>query len=167
MEKTIFEANSKNEGKTFDESTVSLNENEKSAFANILKQTVARQGNDISVYYKEILSKYQGYTEKRLAVQQKFEQEREALRKAGASKETLAEHDYQKEGALEAVDSEFAMREDSFQSWTNSIANMSLEQLQKLLFQAEQELQRSEFLSPNDPKLAGQRAKVSSLKNEN
>ena len=166
LEKTIFEANSKNEGKTFDESTVSLNENEKSAFANILKQTVARQGNDISVYYKEILSKYQGYTEKRLAVQQKFEQEREALRKAGASKETLAEHDYQKEGALEAVDSEFAMREDSFQSWTNSIANMSLEQLQKLLFQAEQELQRSEFLSPNDPKLAGQRAKVSSLKNE-
>ena len=98
--KLYSKANSKNEGKTFDESTVSLNENEKSAFANILKQTVARQGNDISVYYKEILSKYQGYTEKRLAVQQKFEQEREALRKAGASKETLAEHDYQKERSL-------------------------------------------------------------------
>lgn len=165
-EKAIFEANSKHEGQPFDESTVSLNEEEENAFANILKQTVARQGSDISVYYKDILSKYQGYTEKRLSVQQKFEQEREALTKAGASKETLAEHDYQKEGALEAVDNEFAMREDSFQSWTNSIANMSLEQLQKLLFQAEQELQRSEFLSPNDPKLAGQRAKVSSLKNE-
>lgn len=165
-EKAIFEANSKNEGKAFDKSTVSLNEEEENTFANILKQTVARQENDISVYYKDILSKYQGYTEKRLSVQQKFEQEREALIKAGASKETLAEHDYQKEGALEAVDNEFAMREDSFQSWTNSIANMSLEQLQKLLFQAEQELQRSEFLSPNDPKLAGQRAKVSSLKNE-
>ncbi len=53
LEKTIFEANSKNEGKTFDESTVSLNENEKSAFANILKQTVARQGNDISVSIKK------------------------------------------------------------------------------------------------------------------
>lgn len=64
-----------------------------------------------------------------------------------------------KKEALEAVGSEFAMREDSFQSWTNSIANMSLEQLQKLLFQAEQELQRSEFLSPNDPKLAGTKSK--------
>ena len=49
LEKTIFEANSKNEGKTFDESTVSLNENEKSAFANILKQTVARQGKGIFI----------------------------------------------------------------------------------------------------------------------
>ena len=95
-----------------------------------------------------------------MLIQQKFEQERRSIKKKQELlKKTLAEHDYQKEGALEAVDSEFAMREDSFQSWTNSIANMSLEQLQKLLFQAEQELQRSEFLSPNDPKLAGQRAK--------
>ena len=48
-EKAIFEANSKNEGKAFDKSTVSLNEEEENTFANILKQTVARQENDISV----------------------------------------------------------------------------------------------------------------------
>lgn len=166
LEKEISKANQKNENEAFDPSTVSLNEEEENMFSNLMDFTEKKQGKEVASFYKDILSKYQGYAEKRLSVQQKFEQEREALTKAGASKETLAEHDYQKEGALEAVDSEFAMREDSFQSWTNRIANMSLEQLQKLLFQAEQELQRSEFLSPNDPKLAGQRAKVSSLKNE-
>ena len=57
------------------------------------------------------------------------------------------------------------MREDSFKAWTDNIANLSLEKLRELLVQAERELERSEFLNPNDPKLAGQRAKVTSLKN--
>ena len=49
---------------------------------------------------------------------------------------------------------------------TDNIANLSLEELRKSLFQAEQELQRSEFLHPNDPNLAVQRSKITSLKNK-
>lgn len=165
-EKAVFEANPKNEGKPFDPSQISLNEKEEGIFGNMLKQTVEKQGNEIALYYKELLSKYQSYSEKRLSIEEKFNKERDMLVKAGASKETLDEHDYQKEEALKAIDNEFAMREESFQSWTNNIANLGLEELQRLLLEAERELERSEFLNPKDPKLAVQRTKIATLKNE-
>ncbi|MEB3375864.1 hypothetical protein SFC43_31465 [Bacteroides sp. CR5/BHMF/2] len=141
-----------------------MNQEEERMFNNLENQTIKKQGNETSLYYKDLLSKYQGYAEKRLTIEDKFKKERDSLVKAGASKETLGEHDYQKEEALKAVDSEFAMREDSFKAWTDNIANLSLEELKKSLFQAEQELQRSQFLHPNDPNLAVQRSKITSLK---
>lgn len=164
-ERSLFESNPKNKGKSFDSSNVFLSKDEEDMFKNMLESTITKQGNDISSYYKELLSKYQGYAEKRLAIQNKFQQERDALVKAGASKEALAENDYQRDETLQSIDNEFAMREDSFKAWADNIADLSLEKLRELLVQAEQELQRSEFLNPNDSQLAGQRAKVTSLKN--
>ncbi|WP_368107208.1 tape measure protein [Bacteroides nordii] len=164
-ERSLFESNPKNKGKSFDFSNVFLSKDEEGMFKNMLESTITKQGNDISSYYKELLSKYQGYAEKRLAIQNKFQQERDALVKAGASKEALAENDYQRDETLQSIDNEFAMREDSFKAWADNIADLSLEKLRELLVQAEQELQRSEFLNPNNPQLAGQRAKVTSLKN--
>lgn len=164
-ERSLFESNPKNKGKSFDSSNVFLSKDEEGMFKNMLESTITKQGNDISSYYKELLSKYQGYAEKRLAIQNKFQQERDALVKAGASKEALAENDYQRDETLQSIDNEFAMREDSFKAWADNIADLSLEKLRELLVQAEQELQRSEFLNPNNPQLAGQRAKVTSLKN--
>lgn len=164
-ERSLFESNPKNKGKSFDSSNVFLSKDEEGMFKNMLESTITKQGNDISSYYKELLSKYQGYAEKRLAIQNKFQQERDALVKAGASKEALAENDYQRDETLQSIDNEFAMREDSFKAWADNIADLSLEKLRELLVQAEQELQRSEFLNPNDSQLAGQRAKVTSLKN--
>lgn len=152
---------SKYKKKTFDSSSVSV---DSSAFDTIIDNTGQRQTKEQSEYYKELLSKYQSYTEKRLATQEKFQKDRESLVKAGASNETLAEHDYQRDETLKSIDSEFAMREDSFKAWADSIANLSLEKLRELLAQAERELQNSETLNPNDPKLASQRAKVSSLR---
>lgn len=163
--KSLFETDPFNKGKSFDTSTISLSKDEEDMFKNILESTISKQGNEISSYYKDLLSKYQSYTEKRLATQKKFQEERNALVKAGASKETLTEHDYQRDETLESIDNEFAMREDSFKAWADNIADLSLEKLRELLVQAERELERSEFLNPNDPKLAGQRAKVTSLKN--
>lgn len=164
-ERSLFESNPKNKGKSFYSSNVFLSKDEEGMFKNMLESTITKQGNDISSYYKELLSKYQGYAEKRLAIQNKFQQERDALVKAGASKEALAKNDYQREETLQSIDNEFAMREDSFKAWADNIADLSLEKLRELLVQAEQELQRSEFLNPNNPQLAGQRAKVTSLKN--
>lgn len=164
-ERSLFESNPKNKGKSFDSSNVFLSKDEEGMFKNMLESMTTKQGNDISSYYKELLSKYQGYAEKRLAIQNKFQQERDALVKAGASKEALAENDYQRDETLQSIDNEFAMREDSFKAWADNIADLSLEKLRELLVQAEQELQRSEFLNPNNPQLAGQRAKVTSLKN--
>lgn len=152
---------SKYKKKTFDSSSASV---DTSAFDAIINNTGQRQTREQSEYYKDLLSKYHSYTEKRLAAQVKFQKDREILIKAGASNETLAEHDYQRDETLESIDNEFAMREDSFKAWADSITDLSLEKLRELLAQAEQELQDSETLNPNDPKLASQRAKVSSLK---
>lgn len=164
-ERSLYESNPKNKGKSFDSSKVSLSKDEEGMFKIMLKSTITKQGNDISSYYKDLLSKYQSYAEKRLTIQKKFQKERNSLIKAGASQGTLSEHDFQRDETLQSIDNEFAMREDSFKAWADNIADLSLEKLRELLVQAEQELQRSEFLNPNDPKLAGQRAKVTSLKN--
>lgn len=165
-EREIFEANPHNKNKKFDSSSITLSKEENDKYAEVLQKTTDKQNNEITLYYKELISKYQGYAEKRLSVEEKFKKERDALVKAGASEESLGELDYQKEETLKSIDNEFAMREESFQTWADGLANLSLQELQRLLVQAEQELQRSEFLNPKDPNLAVQRTKISSLKNE-
>lgn len=170
MQKEIFDAqedlkvkqDSKYKKKTFDSSSVTV---DTSMFDTIIDNTNQKQIQEQSEYYKDLLSQYQSYTEKRLAIQEKFQKDREGLVKAGASKDALGEHDYQREEALKSIDNEFAMREDSFKAWADSITDLSLEKLRELLTQAEQELQSSETLNPDNPQLAVQRAKVSSLKN--
>lgn len=115
--------------------------------------------------YQKLLSSYQDYLTKRKNAEDKFNADRKKLKDGGASDAQINELEYQRDVTLKSIDNEFAMREDSFKAWTDNIANLSLEKLRELLVQAERELERSEFLNPNDPKLAGQRAKVTSLKN--
>lgn len=115
--------------------------------------------------YQKLLSSYQDYLIKRKNAEDKFNVDRKKLKDGGASDAQINELEYQRDETLKSIDNEFAMREDSFKAWTDNIANLSLEKLRELLVQAERELERSEFLNPNDPKLAGQRAKVTSLKN--
>ena len=115
--------------------------------------------------YQKLLSSYQDYLTKRKNAEDKFNADRKKLKDGGASDAQINELEYQRDETLKSIDNEFAMREDSFKAWTDNIANLSLEKLRELLVQAERELERSEFLNLNDPKLAGQRAKVTSLKN--
>lgn len=115
--------------------------------------------------YQKLLSSYQDYLTKRKNAEDKFNADRKKLKDGGASDAQINELEYQRDETLKSIDNEFAMREDSFKAWTDNIANLSLEKLRELLVQAERELERSEFLNPNEPKLAGQRAKVTSLKN--
>ena len=115
--------------------------------------------------YQKLLSSYQDYLAKRKNAEDKFNADRKKLKDGGASDVQINELEYQREETLQSIDNEFAMREDSFKAWADNIADLSLEKLRELLVQAELELQRSEFLNPNNPQLAGQRAKVTSLKN--
>lgn len=167
-EKEIFDAqeelkakeDKKYKKKTFDASTVTV---DASIFEKITKATIERQGNDLAEYYKEVLAKYQDYTTKRLDAKKKFDADLKKLEESGGTEAQKAELEYQREETYKAIDSEFAMREDTFQSWADGIADMALEQLRKLLVNAEKELERMEFLNPNNPQLAVQRAKVASL----
>ncbi len=114
---------------------------------------------------EEYTSQFQGYITKRTSTEKNFDDKRDVLQKGGASDETLNELDYQKEKALEDIDNEFAAREEVFKSWAANVVNLNLEELQRLLVEAEQELERAEFLNPDDKGLATRRAKVSTLKN--
>lgn len=147
--------------KTFDASTVTV---DTSIFDEITKTTIERQGNDLAEYYKKILSQYQDYATKRLEAKKKFDADLKKLEESGGTEAQKAELEYQREETYKSIDNEFAMREDTFQSWADGITDMSLEQLRKLLVNAERELERMEFVSPNNPQLAVQRAKVTSLK---
>lgn len=170
MQRQVFEveentkvAKNKNyQKKTFDASSISV---DTSIFNKIEQDTKKKQAAETAKYYTDVLSKYQDYITKRLNAEKQFNTERERLKKSGASEAQLKELEYQRNETYNSIDKEFAMREDSFQSWADGIANLSLKKLSELLLQAERELERMEFLTPNAPKLAEQRAKVTTLKN--
>ena len=150
--------------KTFDPSSVSV---DTSMFDRMSEYTKQKQSNETADYYNNILTKYQDYTTKRLSVEKKYQSDLEKLEAAGGTEAQKAELSYQREEALKAIDKEFAMREVSFQTWANSITNMSLDELERLLTEAEQELARMENeggVSGNE--LAVQRAKVTATKNQ-
>lgn len=148
---------------TFNPSSVSV---DTSVFDTIESETLKKQANETTEYYNDILSKYQDYITKRLNVEKQFNADREKLQKSGASDAQLNELEYQRNETLNSIDKEFAMREDSFQSWANSIADFSLKELQRLLVEAERELERMEFVTPNSSELATQRTKVNTLKQQ-
>ena len=148
--------------KAFDPSSVSV---DTSMFDNMSEYTKQKQANETSNYYNNILAKYQDYTTKRLSVEKKYQNDLANLEKAGGTEEQKAELSYQRKEALNAIDKEFAMREVSFQTWANSITNMSLDELERLLTEAEQELARMENEGgTNGNELAVQRAKVTATK---
>lgn len=120
---------------------------------------------------KDALAKYQTYYQERLSTIEKFQKDRDLLLKEASGEESLkgvlGEMDYQEQQALSAIDEKFAMREESFQRWANSIVNLSIAQLGKLLHEAEQELSRIEFLgSPDSPQLIILRAQIKKYQEE-
>ena len=127
----------------------------------INKEATEKERKKLEEYAKQ----FQGYITKRTSTEKSFDDKRNVLQKGGASDETLNELDYQKEKALEDIDSEFAAREEVFKSWAANVVNLNLEELQRLLVEAERELERAEFLNPDDKGLAVKRAKVTTLKN--
>lgn len=148
--------------KAFDPSSVSV---DTSMFDIMSEYTKQKQANETSNYYNNILAKYRDYTAKRLSVEKKYQNDLANLEKAGGTEAQKAELLYQREEALNAIDKEFAMREVSFQTWANSITNMSLDELERLLTEAEQELARMENEGgTNGNELAVQRAKVTATK---
>ncbi|WP_443757975.1 tape measure protein [Barnesiella intestinihominis] len=150
--------------KAFDPSSVSV---DTSMFDRMSEYTKQKQSNETADYYNNILTKYQDYTTKRLSVEKKYQSDLEKLEAAGGTEAQKAELSYQREEALNAVDKEFAMREVSFQTWANSITNMSLDELERLLTEAEQELARMEKEGgANGNELAVQRAKVTATKDQ-
>lgn len=85
--------------------------------------------------------------------------------KDGVTQGNVEELGYQEEQALQAVDEQFAQREETYKAWCNEIANLTLEQLMAILEQAEAELDKAEKEGESGDQLAVARAKVTTAKN--
>lgn len=110
---------------------------------------------------KKLLDQYKGYFQQREEIEKKYAADRKALQENGASAESLGELDYKQAQALEQIDSAFAARSEEFKSWAAQVTNMSIDQLETLLDQAQKELAD---MAENDPNISVARGKVIYLK---
>lgn len=85
--------------------------------------------------------------------------------KEGVTQGNVDELNYQQEQAVNAIDEQFAQREETYKAWCNEIANLTLEQLMATLEQAEAELDKAKKEGVDGEQLAVARAKVTTAKN--
>lgn len=99
------------------------------------------------------LDQYKGYTEKRKDIEEKYLQAEADIRakykekgKTDSEEESasLEEVKRQRTEAIESLDTEFAMRQEDFEIWANTVASFSIEQLEKMLAEAEEKLAEME-----------------------
>lgn len=85
----------------------------------------------------------------------------------GVTQGNLDELRLQETKALEAVDEQFAQREETYQSWCSQIASITLDELSKVLQEAQTQLDALEKSGNADPQqLAVARAKVAKAQDE-
>ena len=119
---------------------------------------------------KAALEEYQSYVDKYTSISTKFNKKIAEIEKARTPENSeqidrsIAEVKFQQDEAIKAVNDEFAQREETFQAWTNQIADLSLKQLQTLLSQVEAELKAAEESGVSGNDLAVARAKVDAAK---
>ena len=143
-------------------------------YAEVARKTQV-QGNRLAL--EEMMQDVLTYEQKRQKVAEEFAEKRKALFKKdkdgnstsefveGVSGGNLEELNYQEQESLNAIDEQFAQREEVYQAWCNKIAAMSLEELKKVLEEAEKELKAAEKGGTSDKNLAVARAKVETAKN--
>ena len=122
------------------------------------------------------LSEFMTYEQKRTEITEDYERKRKALYvdgdkskglREGVTQGNIDELNTQEQNALTAIDEQFAQREASYQAWCEAIANLSLQQLQGVLEQAEKELKKLEESGTADGKqIAVARAKVATAKSK-
>lgn len=89
----------------------------------------------------KVLEQYQSYFQRRLKIEEKYENDRKALIAADATQDQINELDYRQGQETDKLDEEIAMRSTDFQAWCEAIADMGIEQLQKMLEDAEDTLE--------------------------
>ena len=142
---------------------------------------IRRKGNKDAL--DAMLADVMTYEQQRLKITEEYEEKRKQLYKTddkgnyvvdengnrqlreGVTQGNVDELNLQEQNALQAVDEQFAQREETYRAWCNEIANYTLEQLQAVLEQAEAELNELESSgTASDSQLSTARAKVTTAK---
>ncbi len=146
------------------------------AFTDVANQ-IREKGNQEAL--SKMLADVMTYEQRRVEIEQEYAEKRNALYekdkdgkvvtddngtpqlRKGATQGNLDEINRKSEEALQAVDEEFANREESYSAWCEAIANLSLEKLEAVLEKAQQDLTALQQSNTKDEnKLATARAKV-------
>lgn len=170
----------KEQGLTFDRSTITAADLSPDQQAIIkeyarIAEDIRKKANKDSL--ESMLSDVLTYEQSRLKITEEYERKRQALYKTdaegnkvfreGVTQGNADELDTQEQDALKAIDEQFAQREASYQAWCEAIASLSLEQLEAVLKQAEEELEKLEKSGTADGKqIAVARAKVANAKSK-
>lgn len=178
--------NFKETGQTFDRSTVTaadLSQQQKDILAEYARiaEEIRQKANKESL--DTMLGDVLTYEQARLRITEEYDRKRNGLYekdtdgnivtdsngnkvlRKGVTQGNLDELERQEEQALNAVDEQFAQREATYQAWCEEVANLTLEQLRKVLAQAEGELEQLEKSGTGDSQqIAVARAKVSTIR---
>lgn len=127
-------------------------------------------GNSLAL--EAMLKDVQTYEQKRQAVEKEYAEKRNALYETdadgkptdtlreGVTQGNVDELDRQAQEALNAVDEQFAQRQETYQAWCDEIASYSLDELKKTLDEAKKELDKLEKNGGSGAELSQARAKV-------
>lgn len=99
-------------------------------------QADEKRRRDVEKYYKRLLEKHATYEQQRRAVIEQSEREIALFRSRG-DEGNAWEAERKREEALTAIDLQFAMRSEEFQSWLDKVADMSLDALLQKLKEAQ------------------------------
>lgn len=130
-------------------------------------QADEKRRRDVEKYYKRLLEKHATYEQQRRAVIEQSEREIALFRSRG-DEGNAREAERKREEALTAIDLQFAMRSEEFQSWLDKVADMSLDALLQKLTEAQLALaglkvskELGQSVSPEE--LARKRAELAEL----
>ena len=130
-------------------------------------QADEKRRRDVEKYYKSLLEKHATYEQQRRAVIEQSEKEIALFRSRG-DEGNAQEAERKREEALTAIDLQFAMRSEEFQSWLDKVADMSLDALLQKLKEAQLALaglkvskELGQSVSPEE--LARKRAELAEL----
>ncbi len=176
MKQEMIEAYAeRNKKKTSSVKFEDLNADEQKAYQQAIEKADTELANAQKANMQSVLSEAKTYQQQRLEIEQEFQAKRKALYttdeqgnevlKKDVSQGNVDELNRQEEDSLSKIDQQFASRSEEFQAWMGEIANISLEQLQATLTQAEEELKNMQDKGGGDPqKQAVALAKVATLK---
>ncbi|MEG1544281.1 MAG: tape measure protein, partial [Tannerellaceae bacterium] len=149
-QKALFESDPANKGKSFKASGVKLSSEEEAVFSSAESVIKKRQLNEEAVFFQGVLDQYKTYTEQRIDIQRKFQQDRDILTKQGASKEKQDELNLKESDAISALNQQFSQRSIDFQLWMDSVTDLAIDSLVVALQEAENALTVARLKSKAD-----------------
>lgn len=109
-----------------------------------------------------VLLEFETYSQKRVRVAAEYDDKIALLTKNGETERAIEAED-KKQNALNGIDEEFAQKQNAYNTWADSVANLSIAKLDELLVKAKEELQKLEDGGVGGDKTATARAKVTKL----